>query len=91
MALSTTDDVFTYGNDDDSKKWPNSLTHHILGGHYGYPYQFLLAPSCALPIVSGQIGGSGAQGLLLQRGWAPRVVPWEPVLLRLGAVLRLPL
>ena len=44
VALSAADDVFTYGNDDDSRKWPNSLTHHIAGGHYGYPYQFLTAP-----------------------------------------------
>ena len=48
VALSATDEVFTYGNDDDSKKWPNSLTHHIVGGHYGYPYQFLTAPHRAL-------------------------------------------
>src|SRR5207248_2153630 len=37
VALSATDEVFSYGNDDDSKQWPNSLTHHIVGGHYGYP------------------------------------------------------
>ena len=49
------DEIFTYGNDDDSKRWPNSLTHHIMGGHYGYPYQFLTAPHRALPIVAGQI------------------------------------
>ncbi|MDR3637524.1 MAG: HEAT repeat domain-containing protein [Isosphaeraceae bacterium] len=63
VMLSATDDVFTYGNDDDSKKWPNSLTHHIVGGHYGYPYQFLTAPHRALPIVDGQLGGSGTQGV----------------------------
>jgi putative heme-binding domain-containing protein len=63
VALSTTDEIFTYGNDDDSKKWPNSLTHHIVGGHYGYPYEFLNAPDRALPIVDGRIGGAGAQGL----------------------------
>ena len=63
VALSATDEIFTYGNDDDSKKWPNSLTHHIVGGHYGYPYQFLTAPHRALPIMAGQIGGSGAQGI----------------------------
>src|SRR5579883_770527 len=59
VALSATDEIFTYGNDDDSKKWPNSLTHHIVGGHYGYPYEFLTHPERTLPIVSGQIGGSG--------------------------------
>ena len=49
VALSATDEVFTYGNDDDSKKWPNSLTHHIVGGHYGYPYQFQSSPRRACP------------------------------------------
>ncbi len=63
VALSATDEIFTYGNDDDSKKWPNSLTHHIVGGHYGYPYQFLTAPHRALPIMAGEIGGSGTQGI----------------------------
>ncbi len=89
VALTTADDVFTYGNDDDSKKWPNSLTHQIVGGHYGYPYQFLTSRWRALPVVAGQVGGSGA-GDLLQRGRAARVVPGQPVLLRLGPVHRLP-
>ncbi len=62
VALSATDEVFTYGNDDDSKRWPNSLTHHIVGGHYGYPYEFLTAPSRALPIMGGQAGGAGRRG-----------------------------
>ena len=63
VALSAIDEIFTYGNDDDSKKWPNSLTHHIVGGHYGYPYEFLHAPDRALPIVDGRLGGAGAQGI----------------------------
>lgn len=63
VMLSARDDVFTYGNDDDSKQWPNSITHHIVGGHYGYPYQFLNAPFRALPVMHGQIGGSGTQGI----------------------------
>ena len=71
VALSATDDVFTYGNDDDSKKWPNSLTHHIAGGHYGYPYQFLTAPHRALPIMFGEIGGSGAQGICYNEDGLP--------------------
>ena len=71
VALTATDEVFTYGNDDDSKKWPNSLTHHIVGGHYGYPYQFLTAPGRALPIVAGQIGGSGAQGICYNEDGLP--------------------
>jgi putative heme-binding domain-containing protein len=63
VALTSLDEIFTYGNDDDSKKWPNSLTHQIVGGHYGYPYEFLTAPFRALPIVDGQFGGSGTQGI----------------------------
>lgn len=71
VALSPTDEVFTYGNDDDSKKWPNSLTHHIVGGHYGYPYQFLTAPWRALPVLAGQVGGSGAQGICYNEDGLP--------------------
>jgi putative heme-binding domain-containing protein len=71
VALTANDDVFTYGNDDDSKKWPNSLTHHIVGGHYGYPYEFLTAPFRALPIVDGQLGGSGAQGVCYNEDGLP--------------------
>ena len=71
VALTEADDVFTYGNDDDSKKWPNSLTHHIVGGHYGYPYEFLTAPFRALPIVDGQFGGAGAQGICYNEDGLP--------------------
>ena len=71
VALTAEDDVFTYGNDDDSKKWPNSLTHHIVGGHYGYPYEFLAAPDRALPIVAGQVGGSGTQGICYNEDGLP--------------------
>ena len=63
VALSARDDIFTFGNDDDSHLWPNSLTHHIFGGHYGYPYEFRDAPHRALPIMAGQTGGAGAQGI----------------------------
>jgi HEAT repeat protein/glucose/arabinose dehydrogenase len=63
VALSATDEIFTLGREDDSKRWPNSLTHHIVGGHYGYPYQFLTAPHRALPIMAGLKGGAGAQGI----------------------------
>jgi putative heme-binding domain-containing protein len=71
VALSATDEIFTYGNDDDSKKWPNSLTHHIVGGHYGYPYQFLTFPRRALPIMAGQVGGSGTQGICYNENGLP--------------------
>ena len=72
VALSATDDVFTYGNDDDSKKWPNSLTHHILGAHFGYPYEFLNAPFRTLPVMGGQLGGSGCQGICYNEDGLPK-------------------
>ncbi|MGO9466836.1 MAG: HEAT repeat domain-containing protein [Isosphaeraceae bacterium] len=71
VALSATDEVFTYGNDDDSKTWPNSLTHHIVGGHYGYPYQFRITPQRALPIMSGEFGGAGAQAICYNEDGLP--------------------
>ena len=71
VALTAADDVFTYGNDDDSRKWPNSLTHHIVGGHYGYPYQFLDHPDRCLPVVAGQVGGSGTQGVCYDEDGLP--------------------
>jgi putative membrane-bound dehydrogenase-like protein len=71
VALSATDDVFTYGNDDDSKKWPNSLTHHIVGGHHGYPYQFQASPHRALPIMFGEVGGVGTQGICYNEDGLP--------------------
>jgi HEAT repeat protein/glucose/arabinose dehydrogenase len=63
LALSATDEVFTFGTGDDSQKWPVSLTHHIAGGHFGYPYQFLTSPYRSLPIMAGLKGGAGAQGI----------------------------
>jgi putative heme-binding domain-containing protein len=71
VALTATDEIFTYGNDDDSHQWPNSFTHHIVGGHFGYPYEFRLAPSRALPIVGGEIGGAGAQGVCYNEDGLP--------------------
>jgi HEAT repeat protein/glucose/arabinose dehydrogenase len=72
VALSATDEIFTFGTDDDSKKWSNSLTHHIVGGHYGYPYQFLTSPNRALPVMAGMKGGAGAQGVCYNEdGLAP--------------------
>ncbi|HEY2157126.1 MAG TPA: HEAT repeat domain-containing protein, partial [Isosphaeraceae bacterium] len=73
VALTDRDEVFTYGNDDDSKRWPNSLTHHIVGGHYGYPYEFLTAPWRCLPVTGGQVGGVGAQAIIYNEdGLAPK-------------------
>ena len=71
VALSATDEIFTYGTGDDSKKWPISLTHHIVGGHFGFPYQFLTAPYRSLPIMAGMKDGAGAQGICYNEDGLP--------------------
>ena len=73
VAINRRGDAFSYGNDDDSKQWPNGLVHLIDGGHYGYPYEFLTAPQHALPLITGRIGGAGSQGFCFEEpGLAPR-------------------
>ena len=75
VALTDRDDILTYGNDDDSHRWPNSLTHHIVGGHYGYPYEFLTAPWRGLPFLSGQMGGAGAQAIVYNEDGLAAEIP----------------
>ena len=73
VAINGRGDTFAYGNDDDSKQWPNGLIHLIDGGHYGYPYEFLDAPQHALPLITGRIGGAGSQGFCFEEaGLAPQ-------------------
>jgi HEAT repeat protein/glucose/arabinose dehydrogenase len=71
VVLSATDEVFTFGPGDESSRWPTSLTHHIVGGHYGYPYQFLTAPQGALPAMGREAGGAGVQGVCYNEGALP--------------------
>ncbi len=72
-ALDQYDNAFTYGNDDDSKQWPNGIFHLIDGGQYGYPYDFLDAPHRCLAPITGQIGGAGSLGFCFNGlGLAPQ-------------------
>ncbi len=63
VALSMSNDIFTYGRADETKKWQNGLTHHVAGAHFGYPYQFLTSPHRALRTMAAQPGGIAAQGV----------------------------
>jgi HEAT repeat protein len=63
LALSAAGEVFTLSSGDADKRWPGGLTHHIKGGHYGYPYQFLTAPFRSLPLMGGEVGEPGTQGV----------------------------
>jgi HEAT repeat protein len=71
VVLSATDEIFTFGSGDESKRWPSSLTHHIEGGHYGYPYQFVTAPLEVLPTMGREAGGAGAQGVCYKEDGLP--------------------
>jgi len=72
-ALDQYDNAFTYGNDDDSKQWPNGIFHLIDGGYYGYPYEFLDVPHRCLAPITGQIGGAGSLGFCFNGlGLAPQ-------------------
>ncbi len=71
VALSMNDEIFTYGRGDDTKRWANGLTHHVIGGNYGYPYQFLTAPHRSLPTMSPQSGGVAGQGICYNEDGLP--------------------
>lgn len=71
VALTAADEIFTLGNDDDSKRWPCPLIHHIVGGRYGYPYEFQKPNRTCLPIVTGYFGGAGAQGIVYNEDGLP--------------------
>ena len=71
IALSATGEVFTLSAGDAGKRWPGGLTHHIDGGHFGYPYQFLTAPFRALPLMGGEVGEPGIQGVCYDEGSLP--------------------
>ncbi|MGD0041284.1 MAG: HEAT repeat domain-containing protein, partial [Isosphaeraceae bacterium] len=71
IALSASGEIFTLSAGDAGKHWPGGLTHHIVGGHYGYPYQFLTAPFRALPLVGGEAGEPGTQGVCYDEDGLP--------------------
>ena len=71
VALSASDEIFTSGDADESKRWLNHLAHHIVDGHYGYPYQFLSAPFRALPMMSASEEGIAAQGVCYNEDGLP--------------------
>ena len=89
IALSASGEIFTVSAGDAGKRRSGGLTHHIAGGHYGYPYQFLTALSAPAP--HGRRGRrTGDSRRLLLRGRLARSLSRQPVRLRPGpAVCRL--
>ena len=71
IALEPTGEIFTFGAGDPTGRWNGGLNHHIVGGHYGYPYSFLTAPFRALPVTAcGPIGEAG-QGVCYNEAGLP--------------------
>ena len=92
VALSDHDDIWTFGNDDDSHLWPNSLTHHIVGGHYGYPYEFrTLRRTGRCRSWLGSRAAPGRKGSARTTDGLAGSVSRQPLLLRLGSANRGPL
>ena len=71
VAISATGDIFTFGPGDPRNRWPGGLIHHIDGGHYGYPYQFLTAPFRSLPALGGEAGTEVGQGICYEEDGLP--------------------
>jgi putative membrane-bound dehydrogenase-like protein len=62
VAMDKYDNIFTYDNTDDGLGWWTRLTHHVQGGYYGYPYDYLHHPERHLPRISEHGGGSPCGG-----------------------------
>lgn len=60
IAIDSSGELFTLGEADPTGRWTGGMTHHIDGGHYGYPFEFLTAPQRSLPLTGGGIGSGGA-------------------------------
>lgn len=63
VVLTASGEIFTFGPSDPKNRWPGGLVHHIDGGHYGYPYQFLTAPFRSLPTLGGEAGTEVGQAI----------------------------
>lgn len=62
--LDDRDHLFTYDNTDDGLGWWTRVTHHIDGGYYGYPYDYLVRPDRHLPRMAEYGGGSPCGAVL---------------------------
>ena len=58
VALDSLDNIFTYDNTDDGLGWWTRLTHHVMTGYYGYPFDYHPHPERHLPRISEHGGGS---------------------------------
>ncbi len=71
IVLGAGGEIFTLSSGDERLRWPGGLTHHIQGGHYGYPYEFLTAPFRSLPLMGGEAGEPGTQGVCYNEDGLP--------------------
>ncbi len=62
--LDARDNLFTYDNTDDGDGWWTRVTHHIDGGHYGYPYDYHAQKDRMLDRMAEYGGGSPCGGVL---------------------------
>ncbi len=64
VNLDAQDNLFSYDNTDDGLGWWTRVTHHIVDGYYGYPYDYHPRPDRHLPRMAEYGGGSPCGAVL---------------------------
>ncbi|AMV38941.1 HEAT repeat domain-containing protein [Planctomyces sp. SH-PL62] len=70
LAVGANDDLFALSDADDPR-WGLRLIHHVAGGRYGYPRQFVAAEFRTLPAVARLEGRGAGQGTSYDEGRLP--------------------
>jgi putative membrane-bound dehydrogenase-like protein len=63
VAIDERGEMFTYDNTDDGLGWWTRLTHVVVGGYYGYPWDYHEHQDRMLPCMAEYGGGSPTGGL----------------------------
>jgi putative membrane-bound dehydrogenase-like protein len=75
VAMDERGEMFTYDNTDDGLGWWTRFTHVILGGRYGYPWDYTRRPERTLPRMAEYGGGSPCGGLVYREAAWPAPYP----------------
>jgi len=71
VAIDERGEMFTYDNTDDGLGWWTRLSHVVVGGSYGYPWDYQEHPERMLPCMAEYGGGSPTGGLVYREAAWP--------------------
>jgi putative membrane-bound dehydrogenase-like protein len=71
VAIDERGEMFTYDNTDDGLGWWTRLTHIVVGGYYGYPWDYHEHQDRMLPCMAEYGGGSPTGGLVYREAAWP--------------------